>query len=84
MAENKIEVYDHNLITEIAELRQQKLNLSQIAFALNINYLELKQYLTDLSVDEKASIGNITAVQIQMKRDEIKELKKIKKDIWGV
>jgi len=82
MTENKIEVYDYSLTTQIEELRQQKMNVSQIAFALNLNYLELKQYLTDLAVDEKAATGNSTAVQIQMKRDIEKQFQKIKSDVW--
>ena len=82
MAENKIEVYDYSLLEQIKELRKQKLNLSQIAFSLNLNYLELKQYLTDLAIDEKASTGNTTSIQIQMKRNQEKEFENIKRDVW--
>ena len=82
MTENEIAIYDYNLVKDIEDLQAQKLNLPQIAFTLNLNYLELKQYLTDLSVDEKASRGNSTAVQIQMKRDAEKQFQSIKHNVW--
>lgn len=84
MSENKIEVYDYNLLKDIKALKAQKLSLSEIAFSLNLNYLELKQFLTDLAIDEKATEGNSTSIQIQMKRDDQKEFQNIKSDVWDL
>lgn len=84
MAKNKIEIYDYSLTQEIEKLQKEKMSVSQIAFSLNLDYLELKNYLTNLSIDQKASTGNITAVQIQMKRDDESKFESIKNDVWNL
>lgn len=79
-----IEIYDYSLTQEIEKLRKEKMSVSQIAFSLNLDYLELKNYLTNLAIDQKASTGNITAIQIQMKREDSHNFETIKNDVWNL
>jgi len=84
MAKQKLAVYDYSLVKEIQDLTSQGETLLQISYTLNLSYLELKQYLTDFAIDEKAAKGNSTAVQIQMKRNDEKTFQNIKHEVWDL